>query len=148
MYNYNYRNPLAKTYQFEYAVYMVLAGSFRSVSCRSNALETIRLYYLEKVKGGESNNKKKYRLTEDSSRKVRAMICRALGRGGIESLDAHIKILRMPEGNHVFVIDCGRGMRCALMAEVKGRRKTIVLRDLSIREISENKTRVGSSAAS
>lgn len=147
MYNYNYRNPLAKTYQFEYAVYMALAGSFRSVSCRSNALETIRLYYLEKVKGGESNNKK-YRLTEDSSRKVRAMICRALGRGGIESLDAHIKILRMSEGNHVFVIDCDRGMRCALMAEVKGRRKTIVLRDLSIRKISENKTQVGSSAAS
>ncbi len=147
MYNYNYRNPLAKTYQFEYAVYMALAGSFRSVSCRSNALETIRLYYLEKVKGGESN-KKKYRLTEDSCRKVRAMICRALGRGGLESLDAHIKILRMPEGNHVFVIDCGKGMRCALMAEVKGRRKTIVLRDLSIRKISENKTQAGSSAAS
>ena len=147
MYNYNYRNPLAKTYQFEYAVYMALAGSFRSVSCRSNALETIRLYYLERVKGGESN-KKKYRLTEDSCRKVRAMICRALGRGGLESLDAHIKILRMPEGNHVFVIDCGKGMRCALMAEVKGRRKTIVLRDLSIRKISENKTQAGSSAAS
>ncbi len=147
MYNYNYRNPLAKTYQFEYAVYMALAGSFRSVSCRSNALETIRLYYLEKVKGGESN-KKQYRLTEASCRKVRAMICRALGRGGLESLDAHIKILRRPAGNHVFVIDCGKGMRCALMVEVKGGRKTIFLRDLSIRKISENKTQAGSSAAS
>lgn len=42
-----YKNPLAKTYQYEYALYKAASALFASTRCRSMCLETLELYFIE-----------------------------------------------------------------------------------------------------
>ena len=42
-----YRNPLAKTLQYEYALYLTVADLFGSVRCRSMCIDRLKLYFSE-----------------------------------------------------------------------------------------------------
>ncbi len=43
----HYRNPLTKTYQYEYALYLAVSELFASVTCRSGCIESLKLYFAE-----------------------------------------------------------------------------------------------------
>ena len=42
-----YKNPLTKTFQYEYALYRAVADLFASVRCNSLCLESLKLYFSE-----------------------------------------------------------------------------------------------------
>ena len=46
-----YKNPLTKTYQYEYAVYMMVAELFLKVIPRSMCIESLKLYFKELPRG-------------------------------------------------------------------------------------------------
>ena len=50
-YEKTYINPLTKTFQYEYALYQVLSGLFKSVECSSKCIETLKLYFAELARG-------------------------------------------------------------------------------------------------
>jgi hypothetical protein len=41
------KNPLAKTYQYEYAMFLAVSELFAGVSYRSRLIESLKLYYFE-----------------------------------------------------------------------------------------------------
>ncbi len=44
----NYRNPMTRQFQYEYALYMVISEMFKAVICRSSrCIETLELYFKE-----------------------------------------------------------------------------------------------------
>lgn len=43
----SYKNPLARVFQYEYALYLTVSGLFASVRCRSMCVESLKLYFLE-----------------------------------------------------------------------------------------------------
>ena len=43
----HYRNPLAKAFRYEYAIYLLLSGWFESTVCRSMCIESLSLYFKE-----------------------------------------------------------------------------------------------------
>lgn len=43
----SYKNPLTKVYQYEYALFLVMASHFSSVRCQSMCVESLKLYFAE-----------------------------------------------------------------------------------------------------
>ncbi len=43
----NYKNPMTKVYQYEYALYIVMASLFQSVRCKSLCPNSLMLYFKE-----------------------------------------------------------------------------------------------------
>ncbi len=55
MYKSDYKNPMSKIFQHEYALYLLMSDLFHEVQCSSGfALETLRLYYMDLVTTGRS----------------------------------------------------------------------------------------------
>lgn len=42
-----YKNPLTRTYQYEYALYKTVSNLFASVRCRSKCIDSLQLYFIE-----------------------------------------------------------------------------------------------------
>lgn len=42
-----YKNPLTRTYQYEYALYKTVSGLFASVRCWSKCVDSLQLYFME-----------------------------------------------------------------------------------------------------
>ena len=67
----DYRNPMAKTFQYEYALYLLMSELFHDVHCSSVfALETLKLYYMDLVSTSKSGNvsyEKQYEIEEKIS---------------------------------------------------------------------------------
>ena len=56
MYKINYRNPMARTYQYEYAFFMLAADLFAATSCKSMVITNLYLYYKDLVKTNTNGN--------------------------------------------------------------------------------------------
>ena len=51
----SYKNPLAKVYQYEYALFAIMTGFFSSIRCQSMCIESLRLYFAELPHRNENN---------------------------------------------------------------------------------------------
>jgi len=47
----NYKNPMTKVFQYEYALYLAVSDLFQSVRCKSMCIGSLMLYYMELSKG-------------------------------------------------------------------------------------------------
>ncbi len=78
----NYRNPMTRQFQYEYALYKVVSEMFEAVSCRSSrCIETLELYFKELHYGNPSSavekldDPEKKRTTQwDIIEEVRALV--------------------------------------------------------------------------
>lgn len=77
-----YKNPLTKTYQYEYALYVTVCELFESVQCRSMCIDRLKLYFRElphasehAAEGGNEGMEKKKHLTQEQLlAKMRTMV--------------------------------------------------------------------------
>lgn len=63
----SYRNPLTKAYQYEYALFVTMAGLFSSIRCQSMCIESLKLYFAELPHKNENNESGDAR-TENTNR--------------------------------------------------------------------------------
>lgn len=65
----NYKNPMTKVYQYEYALYLAVSDLFQSVRCRSMCIESLMLYYKELPKGAKDEENQNPKETVKRSQK-------------------------------------------------------------------------------
>ena len=110
MMNNFYKNPLTKIYQYEYAVYTLLTGYFKSTECNSRAIESLRIYYSELVSvsaTGKCSYEKQYELEEKCETLVQKCILPKISMPGANL--RHVKIYISPnqDKTHTFTFKSG-----------------------------------------
>ncbi len=101
MFKYRYTNPNAGLYRAEYAMYTSIAGLFAKVSCRSMALDSIRLYYAELSEKGKKELDKEIMYLVD--RYVKDKVCFP----AMSICRAEVKIRAKADGSHSFTFTDG-----------------------------------------
>ena len=145
----NYRNPLTKTYQYEYAMLLELGRLFRSTTSRSMCIETLRLYYAELVKtndNGKISYSKQLEMEEECNKIIKRDFIDRLSLGVLSEADAKITVKKHKDGTHIFIYDCGDGRRFAVRMTRKFPKK-IKVKDLSIRAVKGGGRKKKDSAA-
>ena len=105
-----YTYSLATIYQFEYAIYLILSNCFKSVTCDSNALETLRLYYADLIKINGNGN---YSYTNQEEMEEECEILIKNGLAGrinmppFHTRNAKVTISRNADGTHSFTFRSG-----------------------------------------
>ncbi len=155
-----YKNPLTRTFQYEYALYLTVSDLFASVCCRSMCIDSLRLYFSELpsknqndgdsetyVERDKENNKK----TQES---VLAEVLALVSRDVIGHIDfpminicaAEVSTLPEDDGTHSFIFTDGvYGFKIRLDMK-KGHPSRIMVEDLhhtgetSIMSLVENAT--------
>ena len=115
----NYRNPLSKAYQDEYALYLAVAELFLNVKCRSMCVETLKLYYRELPHSGRTaengqgfpDSEKKHRTQEGLLSEMKSLAERDVA-GNVNfpmmnACAAWVKTIPNSDGTHTFVFTDG-----------------------------------------
>ncbi len=116
-YEKTYINPLTKTFQYEYALYQVLSGLFKSVECSSKCIETLKLYFAELARGssdpgsvlndntesGSSKRKTQEGLITEITHMVERDVQGHVNFPDMHNCRARMKVLRNKDGSHIFV---------------------------------------------
>ena len=106
----NYTYSLATIYQFEYAIYMLLSGYFKSVSCDSNALETLRLYYTDLVKTSRNGNcsyERQYEVEDECKILIKNALKGKIHMPPLHTRNAKVTISKNSDGTHSFTFRSG-----------------------------------------
>lgn len=82
----NYKNPMTKQFQYEYALYKAISGLFEAVSCRSSiCVESLKLYFKELPYGGREASpdklkdpEKKHKTQDDFLNEMAGLVDREL----------------------------------------------------------------------
>lgn len=56
----SYKNPLTKTFQYEYALFKTLSDLFAKVECRSMSIESMKMYFKELPLKSNEDNENEY----------------------------------------------------------------------------------------
>lgn len=107
----DYRNPMTKIFQYEYALYLLMSELFHDVHCSSVfALETLKLYYMDLVstsKSGYASYEKQYVIEE----KIRCWIKRdVIGSVRFPLMDrckVEITMKQNTDFSHIFIFSDG-----------------------------------------
>lgn len=140
-----YRNPLTNVYQYEYALYRVVADLFSSVSCKSLCVESLRLYFTElpvrteQMNGEqESMEKERKRKTqEDLLEEMTMLISRdVIGKINFPMMNicrAEVRVRKRSDETHSFIFTDGvYGFSVRIdMPGKKGHPKGITVRNIS-----------------
>ncbi len=116
-YEKTYRNPLTKTFQYEYALYQVISGLFKSVECTSKCIETLKLYFAELARGandsgsttddstGSSAAKRKTQegMITEITHLVERDVLKQVNFPGMHNCRASVKGLSNENGSHTFI---------------------------------------------
>jgi len=145
----SYRNPLTKTYQYEYAMLLVIDRLFRSTSSRSMCIETLRLYYSELVKTNDNGNlsyARQIEMEEECEKIIKRDFIDKIKIGSLAETDAVISVKQTKDGSHIFIYDCGVGRRFAIKMS-RRYPKRISVKDMSIRTVKRGTRKQSDSAA-
>ncbi|MCR5595753.1 MAG: hypothetical protein K6G12_07890 [Lachnospiraceae bacterium] len=117
----SYKNPLTKTYQYEYALYETVSELFGSTSCKSKLIDTLKLYFKELPAGqsgavstdrNEDIGKEPKKITQESiMREVRLLVERDVAGQvsfpGMHECKAKVTVMSNKNGTHAFLFSDG-----------------------------------------
>lgn len=110
-----YKNPLTKTYQYEYALYKTVAGLFDSVVVKSRLIDSLKLYFAE-LPGGQIDESDpaasgKTRSKADFLREVNLLVQKdVIGHVDFPMMhicSAEVRTVLEKDGSHTFVFSDG-----------------------------------------
>lgn len=150
-----YKNPLTNVFQYEYALYRVVADLFSSVSCKSLCVESLRLYFTElprrseQMNGGQESMEKerKRKLQEDLLEEMTMLISRdVIGKINFPMMNicrAEVRVRKRSDETHSFIFTDGvYGFSVRLnMPGMKGHPKGIKVRNISYSPTEEKKSK-------
>ena len=114
-----YKNPLTKTFQYEYALYVAVCELFEGVTCRSMCIDRLKLYFRElphaseHAQGDEREGKeqKKHLTQEKLLAKMRTMVERdVVGHVTFPMMSicrAEVRVIVEAGGSHIFLFTDG-----------------------------------------
>ncbi|MBR5377085.1 MAG: hypothetical protein IK139_07375 [Lachnospiraceae bacterium] len=139
-YDRNYRNPLTKTYCYEYALYRAVSELFASVVCESRLIDSLNLYFAELPDGSETdgNGQKasgKTRTKADYIKEAGELVKRdVIGHVTFPMMNicaAKAQTFTEEDGTHTFLFTDGiYGFSVHMEAPSKGRPEAITVKDL------------------
>ncbi len=112
----NYKNPMTKIYQYEYALYLVVAGLFQSVRCRSMCIESLMLYFRELPRGEkeeevptpqENVKKSQKKLVEEMEKLVERDVIGHITFPMMSICAAEVMTKQEEDGTHSFIFTDG-----------------------------------------
>ena len=113
-----YTNPMAKVFQYEYALYLTMADLFESVRHQSLCIETLKLYYVELPLGKVSSDCEDGSMLENAEKKggktqealieeIKKMVDRdVIGHVTFPQMNicaADVRVIPEKDGTHSFV---------------------------------------------
>ena len=111
MKNRDYRNPLAKFFQYEYALFMFVADFFRRTRCDSMIIRTLELYYAELVsenrETGHASYERQYRIEDRILRLIDRDLAGKIIFPGMDICKAEVTIRTEADGLHTFFFSDG-----------------------------------------
>ena len=133
-----YKNPLTKTFQYEYALYQAVANLFASVTCRSMCVESLKLYFRELPHASEhakriedaGEGEKKHLTQEGLLAQMNKMVARDVA-GNVtfpmmQICRAEARAVAKADGTHSFIFSDGiYGFIVSLEPAVKGEQRRI-----------------------
>lgn len=146
-----YLNPLAETFQYEYALFMAVSGLFESVRCRSKCVESLKLYYMEltqrKEKKEESQREHKTResVLEEMEKLVETQVVGKVTFPMMHICAAEVKTVTEEDRTHSFIFTDGiYGFRVHIRKPAKGMPMSLEVVDLTPKATDEAETESGS----
>ena len=142
-----YRNPLTKTYQYEYALYSVVSSLFESVRCRSICMRNLESYFLELPVTSEKDNGERKKTQEKLMEEVKALVNRdVIGKIVFPKINicaAEAAAIPKDDGTHTFSFSDGiYGFSLEIVMSKKG--KPIGISVSQIRRGAHGKQNTGS----
>ena len=133
-----YKNPLTKTFQYEYALYQAVANLFESVICRSLCVDSLKLYFRElphaseraEIREDAGEGEKKHLTQEGLLAQMDRMVARDVA-GNVtfpmmQICRAEAWAVAEADGTHSFIFSDGiYGFRVSLEPAVKGTQRRI-----------------------
>ncbi len=106
-----YINPMTKVYQYEYALYVIVADLFKAVECNSRCIERLKLYYAELVKDnrltGHLSYEKQYEIEDNMQKIVARDVIGKVVFPGMHMCKAEVTVIDMGNGSHTFLFTDG-----------------------------------------
>ena len=111
MMNINYKNPMSRIYQTEYAMYLAISELFYAVRCSSKALTTLKLYFADLVTESKVTGTPNFRKQEEMMNELRHAVKRDLiGKIVFPSINqcmAQVTIIKNEDYTHSFTFSDG-----------------------------------------
>ena len=141
-----YKNPLTKTFQYEYALYKAVSDLFGTVRCNSLCMESLKLYFSElghkkeaedKAAAEEAgSNAKSGKTQEGLVEEMKYLVSRdVVGHITFPQMNicaAQVKTIEEADGTHSFIFSDGiYGFKLSL--EMKGKGKPARIRVFNMR---------------
>ena len=106
----HYFNPAAKTYQYEYAMYLAVSEMFHSVVTRSMNLKSLELYFADLItesKTGVPNYSKQEKVKEEMKQLVERDVVGKIKFPQMNRCKAELTIRKNSDDTHSFVFSDG-----------------------------------------
>ncbi|MBR6380189.1 MAG: hypothetical protein IKS07_00750 [Lachnospiraceae bacterium] len=126
----SYKDPMTKTYQYEYALFAAVSELFGAVRARSCVPERLKLYFMELPESSKTERHREAVLAEMralTERDVTGRICFPMH----SACAAEVRTRVLPDGTHLFIFSDGiYGFTVRIRALQKGRPQQIEVTDL------------------
>ncbi len=103
----NYINPMTKVYQYEYALYIIVADLFKAVECNSRCIERLKLYYAELVREnrntGHISYEKQYEIEDNMQKLVNRDVIGKVDFPAMHKCKAEVSVMEKGNGYHMFI---------------------------------------------
>ncbi len=107
----NYINPMTKVYQFEYALFMLVADLFAAVECNSRCVDRLKLYYAELVREnrntGHLSYEKQYEIEDNVQKLVYRDVIGKVVFPAMHKCKAEVSVMDKGNGFHTFIFNDG-----------------------------------------
>ncbi len=130
-----WKNPLTKTYQYEYALLTVISELFQSTHCQSMALSTLELYFKELPDKTEDDKPKKTKekIMQEIKNLVTKDVINNINFPMMNQCAVDIRVIPEKDGTHSFIFTDGIfGFKVKLGQFYKGHPGNILVKNLSM----------------
>ncbi len=128
----DYKNPMEKVYQYEYAIFMIISDMFTEVNYTSRCFDMLKICYMELVKLNDSGNpsyKKQYDIDDECADLVKRDLIGKIDVGQLNNQSAYVKVDLLPDNFHAFTFECSNGSNFAIRLKGRGRKSRIQVKN-------------------
>ena len=128
----DYKNPMEKVYQYEYAIFMIISDMFSEVTYSSRCFDMLKICYMELVKLNDSGNpsyKRQYEIDDECMDMVKRDVIGRIDTGALNGQSAYVRVRMLPDRFHVFTFECSGGSNFAIRLKGRGHKSTIQVKN-------------------
>lgn len=137
----DYRNPMTKVFQYEYALYVLTSDLFAQVNCRSMLVERLKLYYAELAKMSRKEERlsfeRQYELENEMQSLVERDVLGKVAFPGMHMCHAELTVRTEKDGSHTFAYSDGI-YGFSLHLKMDGKKRCVGIEVRNHNQVEEN----------